>query len=268
LNLVEHYGSWAVVLGASQGLGEAWARGLAARGMNVALVARRGSVLEGLAEELRATYGVRARPWVLDLGTEDLAERLAEIDDELQPGVAVYNASSSPIGAFLDVPLEDKLQVLRINAHGPLIMCDVFGRRFAGRGRGALILMSSMSGFQGSSLVATYAATKAFDTVLGEGLWYELRDRDVEVLVVAAGATLTPPFKAVTPDEKQASVFPMQPDAVVREALAELGGGRPTMIPGRINRLARAFLGRLRSREAAVRFISDRTRNLYGGSTT
>ena len=78
------------------------------------------------------------------------------------------------LGAFLDVALEDKLKVIDVNARGPLIWSDVLGRRMVERGRGALVVVSSVAGFDGSTMVGTYAASKAFDTVLGEGLWEEL----------------------------------------------------------------------------------------------
>ena len=265
MTLKDRYGEWALVAGASEGLGEAWARAFASAGLNVVLVARRRDALEQVAAGISKDFAVDARIEVLDLGTPELASRLAALDDELRIGVSVYNAGYAPIGAFLEMTLEDKLTVIDVNARGPLIWSDVLGRRMVERGRGALILMSSIAGFNGSALVATYAASKAFDTVLGEGLWEELGHHGVDVMVCAAGSTLTPKFKEATPADKVASASAMEPEDVVRETLDELGRrSGPTFIPGRFNRWSRQLLGRLLSRRAAVRLISNNLRGTYG----
>ena len=125
--------------------------------------------------------------------------------------------------------------------------------------------MSSLSAFQGSAMVGTYAATKAFDIVLGETLWTELAPKGVDVSVCVAGATLTPNFKRQTPVHKRRQSYPMEPDAVVKEALAGLGR-RPTVIAGAMNRAAHVVMSRLLPRRMAVRFISDRTRDMYQGT--
>ena len=265
MTLMDRYGEWALVAGASEGLGEAWGRGLARAGLNVVLVARRQDPLEEVATRIREDFAVEARIEVLDLATPELAWRLEKLDDELALGVSVYNAGYAPFGAFLDVALEDKLAVVDVNARGPLIWSDVLGRRMVKRGRGALVLVSSVAGFHCSALLATYAASKAFGTVLGEGLWEELGHDGVDVMVCAAGSTLTPKFKTATPEAKRASLSPMEPEDVVREALDKLGRmSGPTFIPGRINRWSRQLIGRLLSRRAAVRLISKNIRSIYG----
>ncbi len=266
MSLKDRYGDWALVAGASEGLGKAWARALAGAGLNVVVVAMDREALEQVAADIRSDFAVDTRVEVLDLTAPELAGRMAALDAELGIGVAVYNASFSPIGPFLEVPLEDKLKVLDVNARGPLIWSDVLGRRMAGRGRGALVLMSSLAGFIGSALVATYAATKAFDTVLGEGLWEELGRRGVDVMVVAPGTIRTPTITKSTPADKLAKLLPMEPEDVVREALDRLARrSGPTVIPGRFNRWSRQVFGRLLSRRATVRIFSNRIRSTYGG---
>ena len=133
--------------------------------------------------------------------------------------------------------------------------------RLVARGRGGVLLMSSMSGLQGTAMVSTYAATKAFNTILGEGLWAELRPKNVDVLVCMAGATSTPNFEAQTPEAKRKQVFPMSPDDVARGAIANLGNG-PVHYAGPVN-FAVAAATRFVSRRAAVSFISKNTRNVY-----
>jgi hypothetical protein len=265
MTLMDRYGEWALVAGASEGLGEAWARGLAGAGLNVVLVARRKDPLEQVAGRIRGDFAAKARVEVLDLATPELASRLSALDDELSFGVSVYNAAYAPIGAFLDVALADKLTVVDVNVRGPLIWSDVLGRRMVARGRGALVVVSSIAGFQGSAIVGAYAASKAFDTVLGEGLWEELGHHGVDVMVCAAGSTLTPKFKEATPQDKRAGLSAMEPEDVVREALDKLGRmSGPTFIPGRMNRWSRQLIGRLLSRRAAVRLISNNIRGIYG----
>ena len=130
------------------------------------------------------------------------------------------------------------------------------------RKRGGIILMSSLSGMVGTAMVSTYAATKAFTQVLGEGLWEELGPLGIDVAVCAAGATLTPNFEAETPEARRGQALPMEPAAVAREALAGLGRG-PLVVPGRLNRLVAGVLVRVLGRRAAVRWLSRNTRALY-----
>jgi uncharacterized protein len=128
--------------------------------------------------------------------------------------------------------------------------------------------MSSMAGFQGSAMVPTYAATKAFDTVLGESLWAELGPKGIDVLVCVAGATSTPGFEAQTPAQNRKKAFPGSPEQVARDALSALPRKRrgPTLVSGGINKAAHFFFGRVLGRGAASRFFSRSTRSIYGGA--
>ena len=262
--MVDRYGPWAVVLGGSEGLGEAWTLGLARRGLNVMPIARRAEPLEAVARAARS-YGVEARPTELDLSRPDLADALEEATGALDVGLVVYNACYSAIGEFLDLTLEQKLRTVDINVRGPLVVAHCFAPRLVRRGRGGLVLMSSLSGFVGTAMVGTYAASKAFDTVLGEALWEELGRHGVDAMVCAAGATLTPNFIEQTPVSRRAGAYPLAPEKVVEEALAALGTGRPTVIPGAMNKLASAVFSVL-PRARAVQLISRNTRAMYGAS--
>lgn len=180
-------------------------------------------------------------------------------------GLLVYNACYSKLGEFTELSLAECTTTLDVNSRGPLVLAHRMAPRLIERGRGGLILMSSMAGFQGSALVGTYAATKAFDTILAESLWAELSPQGVDVLACVAGATSTPGFERTTPDDKQSKAFPMRPEAVAREGLAALGR-RPVHIAGRINRLAGRVTG-LMSRAQRTRFFSKTTRDLYENAT-
>jgi len=253
------HGPWAVVAGASEGIGAAFSRELARRGFKLVLLARRRAPLDALAAELNTEVVVHT----VDLGTDDALEEIRGVTDALDIGLLIYNAAFSPIGPFLDVPLAQRLKVIDVNCKAPVRLLDHFATRMVQRGSGGLLIMSSMSGFQGSALVATYAASKAFLMVLGESLWEELQPANVDVLVCVAGATLTPGFQDNTPADRQSSAFPMTADAVATGALARIRKG-PTWIPGAVNQAAHVLFGRLLPRATAVRFISGKTRELYG----
>lgn len=259
MSFAERYGGWAVVAGASTGLGAAFARELAARGLSLLLLARRQEALATLAAELRAAHSVEVRVAALDLGAPDLLPRLRAAAAGLEVGLVVYNAAHSLIGPFLSQPLDDKLRIVDVNCRGPLIFADEFGRAMVARQRGGIVIMASMAAAQGTPLVATYAASKAFDLVLAEGLWDELSAHGVDVLACRAGATRTPNYEASRPNGK---VPLMEPAAVARRALDSLGK-RPSVVPGLLNRVGDLFMRRLLSRRAAIRFMGKTTRRLY-----
>jgi len=261
--LAERYGPWAVVAGASEGIGASFSRKLAARGFSLVLVARRTAPLEGLAEELRQRHPVEVKVQSLDLGSSDVVSGMSAATGGLDVGLLIYNAAYSPIGAFLDVEVEGHLQAVDVNVRGPLLLSHYFGRRFVERGKGGIILMSSMSGLQGTAMVANYAATKAYDTVLAEGLWYELREHGVDVLACVAGATSTPSYESST-DRIPTSWLarPMRPDDVTEQALRDLGR-KPSAVSGARNRFASVLLRRLLSRHGAIEMVSKETERMY-----
>ncbi len=262
-SFVERYGPWAVVAGASEGIGASFSRKLAARGMNLVLIARRAGPLEELARTLRESHGVDVRTQSLDLGSSNVVAGLAAATEGLDVGLLVYNAAYSPIGAFIDIEVEEHLKAVDVNVLGTLRVSHYFGRRFVERGKGGIILMSSMSGFQGTAMVANYAATKAYDTVLAEGLWYELGQRGVDVLGCIAGATSTPSYEGSTDRIPSSGLArPMKPDDVTEQALQDLGK-RPSGVSGRRNRFASVLLARLLPRGSAIKMVSKETEHMY-----
>ena len=188
------YGPWAVVAGASEGLGAAFAAALAARGLNVLLLARRAEHLEAVAERLRATTKVEVRTEVFDMARPDLPNALAALTSDLDIGLAVYNAAYAPVGDLVSRSVDDLLRVVDVNVRGPLVFARTLAPKMVARGRGGIVLMSSLAGYQGAPRIATYAASKAFNIVLGESLWRELRPHGVDVVVCSAGAIRTPGY--------------------------------------------------------------------------
>jgi short-subunit dehydrogenase len=131
------------------------------------------------------------------------------------------------------------------------------------RGCGGIVLMSSLSAFQGSAYISTYAATKAFNIVLAEGLWEEWREQGVDVLVCVSGAVNTPNYVASEPQQTGGlGDMTVHPNQVVREALNALGK-QPYIIPGRMNRVASFVMRHLLPRKSAVRFMGRILRRMY-----
>lgn len=257
------YGSWALVAGASEGIGATYAEALAARGLNLVLVARRAELLQSLASELSEKYNVEIKTLSLDLSALDAVEQIARQTKDIEIGLLVYNAAFSSIGPFLDRPVEAHIKELNTNAFTPLRLIYLFAQQMLARGGGGIVLMSSLSAFQGSAYISTYAATKAFNIVLAEGLWEEWRERGVDVLVCVSGAVKTPNYLASEPEQTGGlGDMTMAPKQVVREALNALGKG-PYVIPGRLNRISSFVMRHLLPRKAAVKFMGGILKKMY-----
>jgi uncharacterized protein len=246
------YGPWALVAGASEGIGAAFATALAARGLKLLLLARRREPLEALAARL-APAEVRLAQ--VDLASPELPARLAEVTQGLEVGLVVANAALSLTSPFLELDLADALRTVELNVKAPLVLAHVLGRPMAARGRGALVFMSSLAGVIGGPMVATYAGSRAFALQFGESLWGELEPQGVDVVTVAAGPTRTPTYTAV-----QTSAFPpvMEASQVAEAALNALGQG-PRVVPGWFNRATAALVAHL-PRSVAIRLIAAQTK--------
>ncbi len=257
---VSSYGSWALVAGASEGMGEQFARQLATRGLNLFLVARRREVLEALATDIAGKSGVEVRVLPSDLSKPESLHEIERATADCEIGLLVYNAAVSVIGSFLDHSIEEYRAELEVNCRRPLELAHLFARPMAQRRRGAILLMSSLAGTQGSPYIAHYGATKAWNTVMAEGLWGELSEYGVDVLTCRAGATRTPKYLRGSGGDSRSGFVPeMEPADVVAEALAALGR-TPSMVPGRVNRVAATLMQRLLPRRTAVTVMGRASR--------
>lgn len=262
-DFLKQYGKWAIVAGASEGIGASYAAQLAARGLSLVLIARRGDLLASLSQSLADKHKIEVLCLPLDLAAPGAAERVLESTTGLEVGLLVYNAAFSAIGPFLDRPLQDHLLEIDANIRAPLELVYGFGNRMLKHGHGGIILMSSLSSFQGSAFISTYSATKAFNTVLAEGLWEEWRGRGVDALVCISGAVRTPGYVASRPLKTgRFSDSTIEPEAVVTEALAALGS-RPFVIPGRGNRVSSFIMRHLLPRRVAIQIMGRVLRGMY-----
>ncbi len=249
--IAARYGPWALVTGASSGIGEAFAHRLAADGMHVVIVARRIDRLDALAARLEQAHGVQVRPVGADLSTDDGLDAVAKAVADIDLAVVVSNAGAVRPGAFLRKPLDAELDVVRLNVAATVRVAHEFGERLVGRGSGALILTGSTSAFAGTPLLANYAATKAFVGTFGEGLHREWRPLGVDVLVVHPGPTRTEMVEGDGVDFSAVPMFWMSADAVAASALRSLGR-RSVLVPGVPNKVQRFVFTRLLPRRTAT----------------
>lgn len=186
-HLREAYGPWAVITGASDGIGREFAIRLAEAGVNVVLAARRKGVLDHLAKELVRENEVQTRTIAVDLSTNSGVEELIARTSDLDVGLLVASAGFGTSGNFVDGKLDSELQMIDVNCRAVASLSHTFGRRFVQRGRGGIALMSSLVAFQGVPRAANYAATKAYVQSLAEALRIELKPRGVDVIASAPG---------------------------------------------------------------------------------
>ncbi len=258
-NFRVRYGPWAVVAGASVGLGAEFATQLAAQGLNLVLIARRTELLDALAAKLKAEYGIQTRTLALDLTSENAAAEIIERTSDLEIGLLVYNAGLSLVGPFFGRALEDHLREVNINCRTPLMLVYTLGAKMLARKRGGILLLSSLSALQGSAFISNYTATKAYELILAEGLWEELRREGIDVLAVMPGAVSTPHSLE---DGRNGGVPPSSPHAVATAALAALGKG-PRVVPGFGYRLSGFVMQRLLPRKLALGIIGHMMREMY-----
>lgn len=220
------YGPWALVTGGSEGVGAAFARQLADRGVSSVLVARKPGPLEETAADVRAR-GVECRTVSADL-TQGVGPVLAAVQD-LDVGLLVLNAGANSYGSdFVDGSLAGHGTVVDLNVTAALPLLHEVGGRLKARGSGGILVVGSMAGYVGQARIATYAAVKAFQRVLCEGLWLELQPHGVDVLHLVLGLTRTPAMERAGLPLDGAD----DPEDVAREGLAHLGDG-PVHFVGR-----------------------------------
>jgi short-subunit dehydrogenase len=262
-NFKEKYGPTALIAGASEGLGAAWAHALAARGLDLILIARRPEPLAEITRELTQKFGVNVQPLSIDLAVENAAERIITAIGEKPVDLLVYNAAASHIGPFLAADPATHHNIAAVNMLTPLALLRHFGEKMVGRRRGGIILISSVAGFQGSGYLATYAGTKTFLKVLAESLWYEWRPYHVDVIACCAGATATPNYHATNPGKASPlEPRPQRPQEVVEECLRRIGT-TPSFVSGAANKWVAFLMQHILPKKVAIRIMSDGLKKMY-----
>ena len=228
------YGPAALVTGASNGIGRAFAHALAAQGFDLVLVARSAEVLTALATDLTGRYGVAVTVLPCDLGQPGAVADILTLTAGHQIGLLVAAAGFGSAGAFLSRPIGDEVNMVDVNCRSVVELTHGIAQRLVAQKRGGMVLFGSLLGFQGAPYSATYAATKNFIQAFAEGLAVELGPQGVNVLAVAPGPVDTGFGTRAQMRLSQTET----PDTVAQVALATLGR-RTTIRPGALAK----FLG-------------------------
>jgi short-subunit dehydrogenase len=225
------YGPWALVAGASEGLGAALAKGAGARGCDVVLVARTESKLAAVAAEIERDFGVSTRTLAIDLSADDAVARVLDGVCDLEIGMMIYNAAAEPRGLLLETSDDELVRNVHMNCAVPTLLTKALAAKMVERGRGGIGLCSSGGALQGLRIFAAYGAAKAYELLLAEGLWDELREHGVDVMGYVIGVTLTPQYRrsmVVTPDvEEQLRAAGAQTPEECAERFFEVFGSGP-----------------------------------------
>ncbi len=235
-NFTEKYGPWALVTGASSGIGKEMATQLAAKGLNVVIVARRQNLLDKLKQELTSKYKVEVLPLETDLYTDYAVKQIEEATRELDIGLVIPNAGAESAGEFVDVNVDKNTDLVQLNVIAPMQIANVFGQRLKRRGKGGILFVSSLFGYQGIPYVANYSATKAYILSLGEALRIELARYGVDVSVLSPGLTDTAMPANMPINFKKMPIFTMKPARTARIGLNALGK-KSTVVPGMLNKI-------------------------------
>ncbi|HTV96054.1 MAG TPA: SDR family NAD(P)-dependent oxidoreductase [Steroidobacteraceae bacterium] len=265
MSFVHRYGPWAVIAGASEGTGRAFAHQIAGQGVSCILIARREAPLNALAEEIRIRHGVECVAASIDLSAADAADRIDAAVAGRPVGLLVCNAGGDGNSAhFLDQRIDAWVDLASRNVMTVMRCCHRFGGLMRDRGRGGLLLVGSGACYGGASFMAVYSATKAFDLCFSEGLWAELRPYGVDVLGLILGRTDTPAFRATL--AKRGLPVPANlasPEEVARIGLERLPHG-PVHNWGQADEAAGYLSSSAAVRRNRVLALDEMTKDVFG----
>ncbi|MFA7228267.1 MAG: SDR family oxidoreductase [Melioribacteraceae bacterium] len=257
MTLKEKYGEWALITGASSGIGEGFARRLAAEKINLILVARRIDRLNNIASELTSKFKIQAIPAPIDLSKADFMEDLKIYLEGRAISILINNAGFGYNGEFVKAEIKNQRDMVMVNCLAPVLLTHYILQDMVQRKKGAIIFLGSLVGYQPTPFTTLYSATKAFNLFMGEGLWYELKKNNIDLLSLNPGGTNTE-FQKVA--NTSAGPVPRSVDQVVETALNNLGG-RISVVDGFINKVV-SFVPRFLTRRLTVR-IAGRIRTKY-----
>jgi uncharacterized protein len=266
-SFADQYGPWAVIAGASDGVGAAYAREMAERGVNVVLLARRRELLDEVAQSIRDDFDVQTRVLAVDLAGADAAAKVIDLTSDLEVGMLMYCAGADPrYEPFLDNSAEFAVSLVQRNCVVPLELCHHYAEPMVRRGQGGIVIVCSAAGLVGMLHMVAYGATKAFDIVMAEGLWAELHDKGIDVLGLVIGATDTPAFRRLlvkrgqlsSADDGQPLPGVVTAKDTAAEAVENLKNGPTWFVGEEVRQQTSAFYNI--SRSDAVKLVIE-----YGG---
>lgn len=245
-------GKWALVTGASAGIGAALAEELAAGGTHLVLTARRKSRLEELAQRLRARHAIQTEIVAADLAQPVAPEELYRFTQQkgIEIELLVNNAGFGQYGEFHKIETTRLLEMVTVNCSAVLHLTRLFLPGMVARGRGDVLIVASTASFQAVPYISTYAATKGFDLLLAEGLAEEMKPYGIRVCGLCPGAT-TSEFHEVASHPARIQRREESAEKVARTGLAALAAGRSYVISGVGN-----YLGAHGERLVPRRFVT------------
>lgn len=257
------FGPWAVITGASSGIGREFARQIAASGINVVLVARREALLCQAGLEFSEAYGVEHRIVVADLSKEGFLGSLSSATDGLDIGLIVSNAGTANPGEFLKLDRKELVRLLKLNSLAHMEIAHHFGTQLVRRHRGGIVLCGAMGAVQGVPFMANESGAKSYVQSFGEVLHRELAPLGVSVSVLIIGPTQTAIIEKIGFDPAAMPMKPMPVEQCVFEGLEALKRNRATHLSGRINRIMNALvpasLSRSMMHKMMVKALAART---------
>jgi short-subunit dehydrogenase len=245
----ERHGPWALIVGGSEGIGEALADQLGALGIHLVLVSRKPEPLAATARKIQDAHGVEVRTLSLDVSRDDTLERIREQTDDIEVGLLIHNVGGGGGGPFMSRDVDEALRNVMVNCVNLVKLIHHYGRPMTARGSGGIIMFGSMAGNIGAPNIATYGAGKAFVQNLAEALWAELEAKGVDVLDLVIGSADTPARQRSGVADHE--MFPVIPAAdVARQALSQIGDG-PVLVPPGYDDLFLQYSSMMPRRKAA-----------------
>lgn len=261
LDFSERYGPWAVVTGATSGIGKEFAKQLAQAGINPVLVARSGEKLEEVSKELQESFGVQVRTVAADLSNSKDVDRVERETRDLNVGLLINNAGSWVEGEFLKNDVDKETLVHRLNMEAPMRLSSAFGKRLSERGAGGILNVGSALGHVPTAYQANYAGTKAYLNHFTKALAFEMKPSGVDVMIVNPGATKTEGAAHI--DQDKMPIKPMSAEAVAAAALGSLGRATE-VIPGWQNRLAFGTALRILPQAVSTAIVGSKAAKFMG----
>lgn len=263
VTFLNKYGPWALVVGAAEGLGEAYTKVLAAHKMNIILVDHQADKMQALAAVMEKEHGIECRQIHLDLKDKQAHIKIMEVIESLDVGLLIYNAAKSLIKPFVKYNTEELNDFVEINTRQQILLVHAFSQKLVKQERGGgILLMSSLAGLIGMQLVSPYAATKAFAWNLAEGLYHDLKSHQIEVMACIAGTIDTPTYNNTKAQYGLLKPSVMKPEEVAEQSLHRLGK-QALFIPGFSNRLNYFILARLLPRKWAAAIANKTMGKMY-----
>jgi hypothetical protein len=253
------HGKWALVTGASAGIGVALATQLAAGGTHLVLTARRRDRLEELSRTLKQAHGIQTEIFVADLARPNAPEEIYAFTR--QKGIAIdlliNNAGFGQYGELVDVEPQRLLDMVQVNCSAVVHLTRLYLPEMIARGRGDILILASTAAFQAVPYISTYAATKAFDLFFAEGLAEEMKPHGIRVCALCPGSTESE-FHAVAGQAKFTGKNQETADKVARTGLQALAAGKSYVISGLSN-----YLGAQAQRIVPRRTVTRIAANMF-----